>query len=107
MIADCGDQIGAGSDALFCYPFGVVAVDSTVYVADTGNNKIKAYSYGSASVTLFAGSTDGSAGQNDGVGTLAQFSAPRPLASDGDYLYTFDFGYQRIRKIEIASSKAV
>ena len=91
-----GDGIGTG--ASFSDPRGI-AVDGngTIYVADTGNNRIRKIT-ASGDVTTLAG--NGTAAFGDGIGTAASFSGPRGIAVDGNRtIYVADTGNNRIRKI--------
>ncbi|MFH7000470.1 MBG domain-containing protein [Flavobacterium sp. FlaQc-57] len=88
---------GTGTQAQFYTPAGV-AVDPSgnVYVADTGNNKIRKITPGGA-VTTLAGSTQGVV---DGTGTASQFSGPTGVAVDAlGNVYVADQGNSKIRKI--------
>ena len=89
---------GAGTAAQFKYPAGV-AVDSagTVYVADSGNNRIRKISQEGV-VTTLAGS--GTSGFADGTGSAAQFYSPGGVAVDSSgTVYVADTYNQLIRKI--------
>ncbi|MGB4446551.1 MAG: T9SS type A sorting domain-containing protein [Cloacibacterium sp.] len=93
-----GNTDGFGTWARFNSPTGI-AIDSNnnLYVADTGNHIIRKITP-AGNVTTIAGS--GVAGNTDGTGTSAKFSAPRGIAIDNnDNLYVTDYNNHRIRKI--------
>jgi sugar lactone lactonase YvrE len=89
---------GTGTEAQFYAPNGV-AVDrkGNVYVADTGNNRIRTITP-TGVVNTLAGS--GEEGYADGTGTEAQFSLPAGVMVDGKgNVYVADIRNHRIRKI--------
>jgi sugar lactone lactonase YvrE len=95
-----GNADGTGPEASFSGPRGVT-VDGAgnVYVADTGNNKIRRIAAGGV-VTTLAGS--GSPGAADGDGVAASFSGPFGIAVDhSGNLYVADTGNNLIRKITL------
>ena len=101
---------GSGAVAQFSSPTDVAALDGrTVFVADQNNNCIRRLTLEGAdpdlrsewNVTTLAGTT--SAGTADGTGTSARFNRPGALAiSRSGYLYVYDFGSNRIRKVSPA-----
>jgi alpha-tubulin suppressor-like RCC1 family protein/sugar lactone lactonase YvrE len=81
---------GTGAAARFNTPWGV-AIDSagTIYVADTGNYRIRSISP-AGEVTTLAGSVKGFA---DGIGTAARFATPWGVAVDAaGRVYVADAG---------------
>jgi sugar lactone lactonase YvrE len=89
---------GTGTAASFGQAYGI-ATDAAgnVYVADTGNNRIRKITPGGVVMTL-AGS--GQIGATDGAGSSASFSRPGGLAVDSDgTLYVADTGNSLLRKI--------
>jgi outer membrane protein assembly factor BamB len=89
---------GQADQAMFNQPLGV-GVDSqgNVFVADTGNNRIRQISAAGV-VSTVAGS--GLSGYVDGPGTTAWFSFPNDLAVDDQgNLYVSEFSNHTVRKI--------
>jgi len=80
---------GSGSSAQFNEPRGI-AVDTAgyLYIADTGNHRIRRVSP-TGVVTTIAGT--GTAGSADGTGNVAQFNSPKSVTIDGSgKLYVAD-----------------
>ena len=76
---------GPGATAQFTGPSGVtVNSDGTVYVADRGNQRIRAIESTTGQVTTFAG--NGTAGFVDGPGATAQFTGPSGVTVNSDGL---------------------
>jgi sugar lactone lactonase YvrE len=98
-VAGFGD--GAAGAALFLYPSGV-AVDTAgnVFVADTGNHRIRKISATTGEVTTVAG-TGVSGITADGSANLAQFASPQGIAvnADGTRIWVADTGNQRVRLV--------
>ena len=86
---------GVGTNALFNAPSKVASVyGDTLYVADTGNHKLRKVQAGV--VTTFAGL--GTSGAVDGAGAVASFYAPRGLAvDDSGSVWVADTGNHKIR----------
>lgn len=88
---------GAASVARFSDPeAAAIAPDGSVYVADTGNNRIRRVAPDGTTTTV-AGST---AGFRDGPAAQALFNNPYGLAVDSQgVIYVADSSNRRIRKI--------
>ena len=96
-----GFMEGTGAAAQFSSPKGIAInrAGTELYVADTGNHRIRKITNPAGVVTTLAGS--GTAGHNDATGAAAQFSSPEGIAinSAGTELYVADTGNHRIRKV--------
>jgi sugar lactone lactonase YvrE len=96
-----GATDGTGTAARFNGPKGVT-VDSNgnIYVADTGNHKIRKVT-SEGVVTTLAGS--GSQGSANGTGSAASFDSPVGIVADASgNLYVSEWGNDAIRKISPA-----
>jgi sugar lactone lactonase YvrE len=88
---------GRGGKAQFHHP-SAVAVDHAgyVYVADTGNHRIRRVAPDGTTTTLAGGAV----GHKDGQGAEAAFNGPTGIALGADgTIYVADAGNQRIRAI--------
>ncbi|AYB30146.1 T9SS type A sorting domain-containing protein [Chryseolinea soli] len=92
-----GSADGTGTSAQLFNPQGLaVDANGNVYVADTGNSRIRKITPEGV-VTTFAGSVEGHV---DGMGTTAQFLFPTSLCFDASgNMYVIDTGNSCIRKI--------
>ena len=95
-----GDS-GAAASARLNSPGGVVVTSAgVIFVADTGNHKIRRINAAGDSITTFAGTgVAGSAGDG-GAARRAQLNAPAGLCLDSaGNLYVADTGNHKIRRI--------
>jgi DNA-binding beta-propeller fold protein YncE len=102
-----GNADGTGLTATFNQPHGLV-IDSSgtnLYVATRNGNNIRRIVIATGVVTTLAGSTAGTAGNADGIGTAATFSTPTGITIDssGTNLYVAAQGGNNIRRIVIAT----
>lgn len=107
-----GTADGAGlTTALFNNPRHLTSDGINLYITDNTNNNIRKVVLATAVVSTIAGGNTGGGttctGSNatsckNGVGTAAQFSAPRGITTDKTYLYVAENGTYRIRKINIS-----
>jgi len=90
---------GAAATARFNSPSGLALSGGTLYVADAGNDRIRAIALATGAVTTIAGT--GSPGTTDGAAlSQAQFWQPLDLVASGSKLYIADQANHRIRKLE-------
>ena len=99
-----GNNDGIGTNARFNQPMDIaIGSDGSLYVADTGNNRIRKITFNgeptaaNATVSTFAGSD---LGYSDGTGTEAKFRSPSAITRDsaGNF-YVADKWNNCIRKI--------
>lgn len=95
-----------GTSALFNKPTGITSIVNTIFIADTGNNCIRACSTGGA-VSTIAGTN--SSGYADGIGTVSRFESPKCIVAVGTVLYVSDgIGTNsRIRSINLSDRNVV
>jgi len=99
-VAGCPGSFadGAGADARFFVPYGIVVLsDGRIIVADRGNHRLRAVTAGGV-VTTYAG--DGGDGSVDGPRLQARLAGPKALAVDThDNIYVSDDVAHRIRRV--------
>jgi hypothetical protein len=96
-LFEFGLRNGNGTAARFQHPLGIVALGSTVYVADTYNNAIRTVNTRTGAVATLWGT--GQAGYRDGDNPL--FDEPNDVEIVGDTLYIADTNNHRIRLARI------
>ena len=98
-----GRTNGTGTGAKFKLPAGIfVNSTGTMFIADFSNNEIRKIT-SAAVVTLFAGSTAGTAGRANGTTTAATFNGPNDITGDAaGNLYVADQTNNEIRQITSA-----
>ncbi|MEK6792140.1 MAG: hypothetical protein AABY45_10640 [Deltaproteobacteria bacterium] len=97
-----GSADGTGSVARFNYPYGITTDGTNLYVADTFNHTVRKIVISTGVVTTPVG-TAGSLGSSDGTGSVARFSYPYGITTDGTNLYVADFSNHTVRKIVIST----
>ena len=96
---------GAATSAALSYPYGV-AVDSSgnVYIADTGNHKIRRVTVSSGLITTFAGRGSVGSSGDGGAATSAALYSPCGVAVDSSgNVYIADHGNHKIRRVAVSS----
>ena len=102
LVSAAGAVEGAGAAATFFQPQGITTDGVNLYVADTGNNKVRKIVIATAVVSSMTGaaSTATVGGFADGTGAAATFNQPSGITSDGANLFVSEIGNSVIRKIE-------
>jgi sugar lactone lactonase YvrE len=98
IVSQQGSTDGPAATATFSFPSGV-AIDTSgnLYVADSGDNKIRKITPAGNVSTLAGSGTQGSA---DGPGTAASFNNPSGVAVDANgNVYVADQDNDEVRKI--------
>jgi len=95
-----GDVDGPGNEARLQHCLGVAWADGHLYVADTYNNKVKAYDSKTRVVRTFAGT--GEKGSKD---RPAEFYQPGGLSVAGNRLYVADTNNHKIRVVSLEPEK--
>ena len=93
---------GLARKAKLCHPWGV-CIDhyDNIYIADTGNNKIRKVSANSNIITTIAGNGNPGYYGDDGLCIHSKLDSPSDLVADSDgNLYFTDTNNNRIRKID-------
>jgi sugar lactone lactonase YvrE len=111
VIAGAMEAVGAtdgiGTAARFNHPHGIALSPdgSTLYVADTNNDEIRAIALATNQVTTLAGQA-GVAGSTDGAGLGATFCQPWSVAIDptGANLYSSDTCSFKIRRVSLPAA---
>jgi DNA-binding beta-propeller fold protein YncE len=98
-LFDFGDAEGGFDETVLQHPQGVAIDGNTVYVADTYNNKIKAFDLNSKMVTTVAGRGD--SGFLDGSALDSEFNEPAGLAMGRGVLYIADTNNHAVRMLDI------
>jgi sugar lactone lactonase YvrE len=92
------DNNAGPGGALFSFPRGVASDGgANLYIADTGNHRIRRVTNAGATFTTAGSGTSGAA--DNAVGTAASFSSPEGVAFLGSDVFVADTGNHTIRRI--------
>jgi thiol-disulfide isomerase/thioredoxin len=86
------------------FPGKVLASRNSLYIADSGLNRVLE-TYHDGKIRRVFGS--GTAGMLDGVETAAMFNNPQGMVIVGDFLYVADTGNHAIRRIHLKSGEVM
>jgi trimeric autotransporter adhesin len=94
-----GGDNGPATSAQLFGPFSVLARQGNLYIADTGNNRVRRVDAG-GTITTFAGNGVANFSGDNGPATSASFNTPLALAADSaGNLFVADYSNGAIRKI--------
>jgi hypothetical protein len=96
---------GQGNAARLDGPVGIATDGTTMWVAEQGNNVIRAIDMSNAQTSTLAGQ-QGSSGSTDGTGAAARFENTRDLAWDGAYLWHIQSNGV-LRRIDTSSGEVI
>jgi uncharacterized protein (TIGR03437 family) len=100
-VAGFGGDSGPATSAQLMSPSGI-AVDSAgnLYIADTGNNRIRKVANGVITTVAGNGTAGFGSGGDNGLATSADLNQPQGVGVDGsDNLYIADTANNRVRKV--------
>ena len=90
--------------AALSFPGKVLAARNSLYISDSGRNRVLE-TYHDGKIRRVFGS--GTAGMLDGQETAAMFDNPQGLVMVGDFLYVADTGNHAIRRIHLKSGEVM
>ena len=98
-----GGDGGPGREARFLRPSGLALHDGTLYIADTGNQRVRALDLTADVVRTIAGTGVRSFGGDDAPATEATLNGPTAVAAsdDGTRLIIADAGNGRVRAVDL------
>jgi hypothetical protein len=106
LVAESGSVDGVGNRARFDGPWGIVYDGAgALYITDTGAHTVRKLELATAAVTTIAGSAD-ERGRRDGIGSSAQFSAPKGIAlAEPGTLLVADTDNRALRRLVLATGE--
>lgn len=99
--ATAGYLDGPANTAQFLGSYGLAIQDHNLYIAETGNHRIRLLNLKTNQVTTLAG--NGTASNADGVGTAASIAGPVEMVLLNNSLYVASNAGNTIRKIDLGT----
>jgi len=98
-------DLGPAADAMINFPAGIDIAGGVLYLADAGNQRVRAVDLATGIITTVAGTGTAGFGGDGGDPVSASLSDPRDVAAtdDGLSVYIADRGNDRIRLVTLAS----
>jgi sugar lactone lactonase YvrE len=102
-VGNSGDG-GHATSALLSDPRGLALTGHSLYIADSGNHRIRVFDLGSLQINAFAGTGTAGFSGDGGLASLAMLNQPIGLAFDGgNLLYVADTQNFRVRAINMST----
>jgi sugar lactone lactonase YvrE len=101
-VGTSGSIDGTGSAACFNVPSGITTDGKNLFISDSYNHTIRKVVIATGTVTTLAG-TAGASGSTDGTGSVAKFSYPWGITTDGTNVFVADSNNHSIRQVVIAT----
>ncbi len=94
---------GPATAAQLNSPMGIALESRNIYIADSGNNRVRRVELTTGIITTFAGTGAGGFSGDGGAATAAQLNNPHDFALGSGNLYIADYGNNRVRKVDLAT----
>jgi len=96
---------GPATAAELNFPAGLALSDGVLYIADAGNDRVRAVDLGAGTITTVAGSGVRSFGGDNGSALGAAFNLPEDVSvsADGGTLYIADTSNHRVREVNLVT----
>jgi hypothetical protein len=92
---------GAAASAMLIAPTGVAILDNILFIAESGDSRIRQVDLRSGVIQTAAGTGNPGYSNDGGLAVNARLNNPNDVALGGDTLYIADFGNHRIRAIDL------
>jgi sugar lactone lactonase YvrE len=94
---------GAAAAAQLSIPLGVAIDSGNLYIADSGNNRVRRVDLATGTITTLAGNGVAGFAGDGGPATAAQLNGPGAVATASGYLYVSEGTGNRVRRVDLAT----
>jgi hypothetical protein len=102
-VATFGGDGGPATAASLSFPRGMAVVNGGLFVADSGNNRVRRVDLTSGIITTAAGDGSGGLGADGVPATTTSVWAPTGLASEGDGVIVAEENGHRVRRLDLVT----